>query len=167
MAQQELKQLDQFVKFYKSNIQSALKSREVEDVWLSRFRWRIIMKHQVLGTLVGNTGEPHNLHMVLNSSFSGRRGEFVRIRHQERQDEPVTHVLGRIVSIQQTNMLFNSGFGNSVSELELLPGAEVTGEHVYATIDLVGYKDATTNQIKIPRRPLDPGSKLRQLIINS
>lgn len=118
------------------------------------------MKHQVLGTLVGNTGEPHNLHMVLNSSFSGRRGEFVRIRHQERQDEPVTHVLGRIVSIQRTNMLFNSGFGNSVSELELLPGAEVTGEHVYATIDLVGYKDAATNQIKIPRRPLDPGSKV-------
>lgn len=118
------------------------------------------MKHQVLGTLVSNTGEPHNLHMVLNSSFSGRRGEFVRIRHQERQDEPVTHVLGRIVSIQRTNMLFNSGFGNSVSELELLPGAEVTGEHVYATIDLVGYKDATTNQIKIPRRPLDPGSKV-------
>ncbi|MFT6905889.1 MAG: DNA helicase HerA-like ATPase [Oleiphilaceae bacterium] len=118
------------------------------------------MKHQVLGTLVGNTGEPHNLHMVLNSSFSGRRGEFVRIRHQERQDEPVTSVLGRIVSIQRTNMLFNSGFGNSVSELELLPGAEVTGEHVYATIDLVGYKDAMTNQIKIPRRPLDPGSKV-------
>ncbi|MEZ9026148.1 ATP-binding protein [Vibrio cyclitrophicus] len=118
------------------------------------------MKHQVLGTLVGNTGEPHNLQMVLNSSFSGRRGEFVRIRHQERKDEPVTYVLGRIVSIKRTNMLFNSGFGNSVSELELLPGAEVTGEHVYATVDLVGYKDSETNQIKIPRRPLDPGSKV-------
>lgn len=118
------------------------------------------MKHQVLGTLVGNTGEPHNLKMVLNSSFSGRRGEFVRIKHQERKDEPVTYVLGRIVSIQRTNMLFNSGFGNSVSELELLPGAEVTGEHVYATVDLVGYKDAITDQIKIPRRPLDPGSKV-------
>lgn len=118
------------------------------------------MKHQVLGTLVGNTGEPHNLQMVLNSSFSGRRGEFVRIRHQERNDEPVTYVLGRIVSIKRTNMLFNSGFGNSVSELELLPGAEVTGEHVYATVDLVGYKDLETNQIKIPRRPLDPGAKV-------
>ncbi|WP_372880863.1 ATP-binding protein [Psychromonas sp.] len=118
------------------------------------------MKHQVLGTLVGNTGEPHNLKMVLNSSFSGRRGEFVRVRHQERKDEPVTYVLGRIVSIQRTNMLFNSGFGNSVSDLELLPGAEVTGEHVYATVDLVGYKDSETNQIKIPRRPLDPGSKV-------
>tara|TARA_R110000764_G_scaffold20693_2_gene52969 strand:- start:10619 stop:12301 length:1683 start_codon:yes stop_codon:yes gene_type:complete len=118
------------------------------------------MKHQVLGTLVGNTGEPHNLQMVLNSSFSGRRGEFVRIKHQERKDELVTYVLGRIVSIKRTNMLFNSGFGNSVSELELLPGAEVTGEHVYATVDLVGYKDSETNQIKIPRRPLDPGSKV-------
>ncbi len=35
LAEQELKQLDQFVKYYKSNIQSALKSREVEDIWLS------------------------------------------------------------------------------------------------------------------------------------
>ncbi|WP_028866951.1 hypothetical protein [Psychromonas arctica] len=35
LAEQELRQLDQFVKFYKSNIQSALKSREVEDIWLS------------------------------------------------------------------------------------------------------------------------------------
>jgi hypothetical protein len=35
LAEHELKQLDQFVKFYKSNIQSALKSREVEDIWLS------------------------------------------------------------------------------------------------------------------------------------
>ena len=35
LADQELRQLDQFVKYYKSNIQSALKSREVEDIWLS------------------------------------------------------------------------------------------------------------------------------------
>lgn len=35
LAEQELRQLDQFVKYYKSNIQSALKSREVEDIWLS------------------------------------------------------------------------------------------------------------------------------------
>ena len=53
------------------------------------------MKHQVLGTLVGNTGEPHNLQMVLNSSFSGRRGEFVRIRHQEHQGPRVNAGTGR------------------------------------------------------------------------
>jgi len=35
LAEQELKQLDHFVKFYKSNVQSSLKSREVEDLWLS------------------------------------------------------------------------------------------------------------------------------------
>jgi DNA helicase HerA-like ATPase len=118
------------------------------------------MKHQVLGTLVGNTGEPHNLSIVLNSSFAGRRGEFVRIKHQERSDEPITYVLGRITKISRSNLLYNSGFGNSISELELLPGAEVTGENVYATVDLVGYKDTVTQQIKIPRRPLDPGAKV-------
>ena len=40
-----------------------------------------------LARLVGNTGDPTNLSMVLNSSFAGRRGEFVRVRHREQEDE--------------------------------------------------------------------------------
>jgi uncharacterized protein len=67
------------------------------------------MNHQVLGKLVGNTGDPNNLTMVLNSPFAGRRGEFVRIRHQERKEEPETDVLGRIVTISRNNLLYNSG----------------------------------------------------------
>ncbi len=75
------------------------------------------MKQQVLGKLVGNTGDPSKLTMTMSSSFAGRRGEFVRIRHQERQDEPLTDVLGRIVSIHRSNVLFNSGMGDGVTEL--------------------------------------------------
>ncbi|MCK5664974.1 MAG: ATP-binding protein [Thiotrichaceae bacterium] len=41
-----------------------------------------------------------------------------------------------------------------------MPGANVTGEQIYANIELVGYRDPTTRQIKIPRRPLDPGAKI-------
>lgn len=118
------------------------------------------MKPQILGKLIGNTGNPNNLTMVLSSSFSGRRGEFVRIRHQERADEPETDVLGRIVSVSRSNVLFNSEMGQSVNDLELLPGAQVTGEKVMAKLELVGYKDPTTSQIKIPRRALDPGAKV-------
>ena len=40
-----------------------------------------------IGKLVGNTGDPSNLLMVMNSSFACRRGEFVRITHQEREGE--------------------------------------------------------------------------------
>ena len=64
------------------------------------------MKQQVLGKLIGNTGDPNNLSMSLNSPFAGRRGEFVRIRHQERKDEQETYVLGRIVSVSRSNLLF-------------------------------------------------------------
>lgn len=118
------------------------------------------MRHQVLGKLVGNTGDPNNLTMVLSSSFAGRRGEFVRIRHQERQEEPETDVLGRITSIIRTNVLYNSEMGQSITDLELLPGAAVTGERLAARLELIGYKDSTTGQIKIPRRALDPGAKV-------
>lgn len=118
------------------------------------------MKSQILGKLVGNTGDPNNLTMILSSSFNGRRGEFVRIRHQERANEPETDVLGRIVSVFRNNILYNSDMGSSINELELLPGAQVTGERVMAKLELVGYKDLTTGQIKIPRRALDPGAKV-------
>jgi len=118
------------------------------------------MKYLVLGRLVGNTGDPNNLSMVLTSSFAGRRGEFVRVRHKERDDEAETDVLGRIVSISRTNDLYNAGLGRSVTSLELMPGAQVTGEMLVARIELVGYKDPVNGQIRIPRRPLDPGAKV-------
>ena len=63
------------------------------------------MKHQVLGTLVGNTGDPTKVMMVMSSSFVARRGEFVRISHQERDSEPACDVLGRIASISRVNAL--------------------------------------------------------------
>lgn len=116
-------------------------------------------KNKVLGKLVGNTGDPSNLTMVMNSSFSGRRGEFVRVRHEERERE-YTDVLGRIVSINRSNVLFNAGMGSGVTELELMPGARTTGESVYAKLELVGYKDGETSRIRMPRRPLDPGANV-------
>jgi uncharacterized protein len=116
------------------------------------------MKHKVLGKLVGNTGDAAQLTMVVQDSFSVRRGEFVRIMHQERSDETVVPVLGRVTRIHRSNMLFNAGFGDGVTELELLPGANVTGENLFANLELVGYRDPGSRQIKIPRRPLDPGA---------
>lgn len=116
-------------------------------------------KNKVLGKLVGNTGDPANLTMAMTSSFGGRRGEFVRVRHEERQGE-FTDVLGRIVSINRSNVLYNAGMGSGVTELELMPGAQVTGESLYAKLELVGYKDGDTGRIRMPRRPLDPGANV-------
>lgn len=119
------------------------------------------MKHQVLGTLVGNTGDSSKLMMVMSSSFAGRRGEFVRITHQEREGDPATDVLGRIVSINRVNALYDSGMGSGVNELELMPGARMTGENIVGRIELIGFSDPATGQIRIPRRPLDPGAKVQ------
>jgi DNA helicase HerA-like ATPase len=118
------------------------------------------VKNQVLGKLVGNTGDPTNLTVVMNSSFAGRRGEFVRIRHQERSQEPFVDVLGRIVSMSRSNVLYNSGMGSGVHDLELMPGAQVTGENLYAKLEAVGFRDSSTGQIRMPRRPLDPGANV-------
>ena len=119
------------------------------------------MKHQVLGTLVGNTGDPTKVMMVMSSSFAARRGEFVRISHQERDGEPACDVLGRIGSISRVNALYDAGMGSSLTELELMPGARMTGESVIGKIELIGFNDSTTGQIRIPRRPLDPGAKVQ------
>ena len=102
------------------------------------------MKHQVLGKLVGNTGDSHKLTMVMENSFSVRRGEFVRIMHKERIDEQKVPVLGRVTGIHRSNMLYNAGFGDGLSELELMPGANVTGENLHAQVELVGYRDPLT-----------------------
>jgi len=118
------------------------------------------VKQRNLGKLVGNTGDPKNLTMILNSSFAARRGEFVRIRHRELEGESETHVLGRIISIHRSNVLYNSGLGSSVTDLELLPGAQITGENLHAKLEVVGYKDPATGQIRMPRRPLDPGANV-------
>jgi len=119
------------------------------------------MKHQVLGTLVGNTGDPTKVMMVMSSSFGARRGEFVRISHQERDGEQACDVLGRIASISRVNALYDAGMGSSLTELELMPGARMTGESVIGKIELIGFNDPTMGQIRIPRRPLDPGGKVQ------
>lgn len=118
-----------------------------------------------IGKLIGNTGDPNDLKIALENSFSAKRGEFVKIRHTELESEGETYVLGRIVSISRNNILYNSNMGEGLSELEILPGAQITGETLFGTIQLVGYRDAL-GQIKIPRRPLNPGEKVHGVDYN-
>ncbi|RLL86347.1 nucleoside triphosphate hydrolase [Petrotoga sp. HKA.pet.4.5] len=112
-----------------------------------------------VGKLIGNTGNPNDLKIALENSFSAKRGEFVKIKHRESEEDGNTYVLGRIVSISRSNILYNSNMGEGLTSLEILPGAQVTGETLFGTIELVGYRD-NYGQIKIPRRPLNPGEKV-------
>ena len=113
-----------------------------------------------LGKLIGNTGQPNKLTAALRDSYSARRGEFVRIAHQERRDEAPTDVLGRIVAISRSNIMYTEAMGDGISEVELLPTTRLSGETVYGRVELVGYKDPFSGEIRIPRRPLDPGAKV-------
>ena len=45
-------------------------------------------------------------------------------------------------------MLYNAGFGDGVTELELLPGANVTGENMFAQVRLVGYRTLYRAKLK-------------------
>lgn len=112
-----------------------------------------------IGKLIGNTGNPNDLKIALENSFSAKRGEFVKIKHRETKEDGDTYVLGRIVSISRNNILYNSNMGEGLSSLEVLPGAQITGETLFGTVQLIGYSD-NYGQIKIPRRPLNPGEKV-------
>lgn len=113
-----------------------------------------------IGRLIGNTGDPNDLTVAMRDSFSARRGEFVRVAHQERKGEATTDVLGRIVALSRANIMFNQALGEGISEVEVLPTARVSGETVFGKLELVGYSDPTSGEIRIPRRPLDPGAKV-------
>ena len=116
--------------------------------------------HRVIGKLIGNTGDPMRLQVALKDSFSARRGEFVRIMHQEDRVEEPLPVLGRIVSLSRSNVLFSEAVSEGVANLTLLPGTRVTGETLHATLELLGYMDPSSGQPRLPRRPLDPGSEV-------
>ena len=115
---------------------------------------------EYLGRLIGNTGRPNDLKAALRGSFSARRGEFVRIPHREREGEQETDCLGRITGVSRTNVLFSQDLGEGVSEVNVLPGSLASGETLYGTIELVGYKEPGTGEIRLPRRPLDPGARV-------
>ena len=117
------------------------------------------MEEKYIGRLIGNTGNPHDLKIVLNDSFAAKRGEFVKIRHVESHEEGEIYLLGRIVTVSRSNILYNSNMGEGLNNLEVFPGAQVSGESLFGTIELVGYSDASGN-IKMPRRPLEPGEKV-------
>lgn len=113
-----------------------------------------------LGKLIGNTGSPTNLRVALRGSFSARRGEFVRVPHVEREGEQATDCLGRIVGISRSNILYSDALGEGVAEVNVLPGSLASGETLYATVELIGFREPATGEIRLPRRPLDPGAKV-------
>lgn len=117
-----------------------------------------MQEEQWLGTLVGDTGGLR-VNVALRDSYSARRGEFVRVRHRERKDAAETWVLGRITGVSRQNMLFSAQMGEGIAEVSLLTGRSA-GETNFAGMELVGYRDPDTGEIRIPRRPLEPGAKV-------
>ncbi len=117
-----------------------------------------MIEDKYLGTLVGETGGLQ-VTIALRDSFSTRRGEFVRVSHEEERKGENLWVLGRILSISRQNMIFNPSMGQGISEVRLL-AASHTGESNFAQMELIGYRDPTTGEIKIPRRPLEPGARV-------
>lgn len=64
------------------------------------------------------------------------------------------------MSLSRSNILFSPALGEGISEVEILPQSRLSGGTVYGTLELVGYKDPYTGEIRIPRRPLNPGTKV-------
>ena len=115
-------------------------------------------EEEPLGKLIGNTGELH-VHAALKDSYAVKRGGFVRISHQEdRGDEP-QWVLGRATRLSRESMLFDEALGSGVSDVRMLTDTSYA-EDIFVEIELIGYVNHQTGEIKTPRRPLDPGAEL-------
>jgi DNA helicase HerA-like ATPase len=115
-------------------------------------------EEKYIGTLVGETGSLQ-INIALRDSFSARRGEFVRVGYLEECEGEQTWVLGRILGVSRQNILFTPTMGEGVADVRLLANRH-TGESNYALMELIGYRDPTTGEIKIPRRPLEPGARV-------
>lgn len=113
-----------------------------------------------VGRLVGNTGNPRDLTIALRSKNAARRGEFVRLLHEEREGEGDVEVLGRVKSISRSSVLFDEALGEGLAELELVYGRG-SGERLFAKLELIGYKDR--NEIRMPRAALEPGARIHKV----
>jgi hypothetical protein len=92
------------------------------------------------------------------SAYRAARERFIKVQDYLAQLQDRCKEAARQLNPIPTDYAEPSHFGEGVTELELLPGASVTGEHLYAHVELIGYRDPISRQIKIPRRPLDPGA---------
>jgi len=113
---------------------------------------------EIIGVLVGDTGK-YSLTIALKSSFGAKRGEFVRILHKEYEDIEEQWVLAKITGISRKNILYDEEFGSEVANLTIL-GENLENERVFAKMELIGYRDPLTSEIRNPRRALEPGSKI-------
>jgi len=111
-----------------------------------------------VGTLVGNTGNI-TVAVALRDSFSARRGEFVRVRHREQRDMPEVWVLGRITAVRRENVMFSPSLGEGLADVQVIL-SQHTGETNFAEMEIIGYRDPATGEVKLPRRPLDPGARV-------
>lgn len=112
----------------------------------------------IIGVLIGDTGK-YSLTIALKNSFGARRGELVRILHKEYEDIEEQWVLAKITEISRKNILYDEAFGSEVAELTIL-GENLENEKVLAKMELIGYRDPLTGEIRNPRRALEPGSKI-------
>ena len=105
--------------------------------------------------------EPNKLTIALRTSFGTARrvcaGGAPGARSEAQLD-----VLGRIVGLSRSKHPIQPGARRGISEVELLPQSRLSGETgcITATLELVGFRTTHQPAIRIPRRPLTPGTKV-------
>ena len=81
--------------------------------------------------------------------------------HQERESDPTLDVLGRIVSpLPIEHPVQPSARAKASARWSCFRNRGYPARPSTATLELVGYKDPYTGEIRIPRRPLTPGTKV-------
>jgi hypothetical protein len=105
--------------------------------------------------VIGNTGNT-KVEIAIKDSFSVKRGEFIRIQHQESPEEPQQWILGKVLKVSRESFIYQKGLGSGLIDSPnfLPPNLD---EEVFGVVELIGFKDTSSGEVRMPRRPLDPG----------
>ncbi|MFW9890488.1 MAG: ATP-binding protein, partial [Candidatus Thorarchaeota archaeon] len=118
-------------------------------------------KSDLLGRVIGNTGG-NTVSVALVDSFSVKRGGFIRILHVEEKNVHPNWVLGRVIGFSRESPIYSQDMITNADRVATVIRGE-TGERNTAQVELVGFREPQTGEIRIPRRPIDPGAKVQKV----
>lgn len=114
---------------------------------------------RLIGVIIGKSSG-RGLIGALKSPYETARGSFVRIEHQEKHEFDFVSVIAKVSSLKRESKLFTDEFPSEYLDRVISTIPQNFHERTIATMEIIGYFDQDTQQIKVPRRPIKPGAKI-------
>ncbi|MBD3214447.1 MAG: DUF87 domain-containing protein [Candidatus Lokiarchaeota archaeon] len=116
-------------------------------------------EEKLIGVVIGSSSG-RNVYGALKSPYETSRGSFVRIEHQEKDKYNFVSVIAKVSEIERKSDLFTNDFPSEYLNRVISTIPQNYHEKTIVNLEVIGYADEKSHQIKIPRRPIKPGAKI-------